>query len=110
MTTNVDILAAIINAAATVFAAAIGGASVLIVALHRKAVIDLAKFVEAFYELETALLIRQLQEKGNNEPSENQIRQRRGVVRKEILGDNQPERWLTARQARRIHARYFSYE
>lgn len=110
MTNHPEILAALINAVGTIIAAAIGGVSVLIVALHRKAVVDLAKSVEAFYAIETALIERQLRAEGNSNPSENQIRQRRGKLRKEILGDNQPERWLTARQARKIRARYLSFE
>lgn len=101
-----EIVAAIISASGTVLAALIGGASVLVVALHRRWIIELAKSVEFYHALETAWLRESLRQELGREPTEGQINQRRGQRRRNLMGKIEHE-VLTARQAAAIRTRYF---
>ncbi|WP_142804409.1 hypothetical protein [Tepidiphilus sp. J10] len=100
------ILAAIISASGTVLAALIGGASVLVVALHRRKIIALAKSVEFYHALETEWLRESLRKELGQEPTDGQINHRRGQKRRSLMGSID-HAVLTARQAAAIRARYF---
>jgi len=114
-----EVLAALIGAAGTVLAALIGGGSVLLVALHRRWIIELARSVEAYHRMETEWVKQSIaQNRGTNGPkrsyteqaSDVQIRARRGQLRKALLGEDHPRVILSAREAKRIRARYFDYD
>lgn len=100
------IVAAIISASGTVLAALIGGASVLVVALHRRWIIELSKSVEFYHALETEWLRAGLRQELGQEPTEGQINHRRGRQRKHLMGEVE-HKVLTARQAAAIRMRYF---
>ena len=114
-----EVLAALIGAAGTVLAALIGGGSVLLVTLHRRWIIELARSVEAYHRMETEWVKQSIaQNGGTNGPkrsyieqaSDAQIRARRGQLRKALLGEGHPRVILSAREAKRIRARYFDYD
>lgn len=100
------IVAAIISASGTVLAALIGGASVLMVAFHRRWIIELARSVEFYHALETAWLRESLRQELGREPTEGQINHRRGKQRKRLMGEID-HTVLTGRQAAMIRRRYF---
>ena len=105
---SADIISAIILASGAVFAAIIGGGSVLIVAMHRKRIIELAKTVEAYHRMETEWVRRQVLAQGE-EITEGRISKRRGILRKEILGEDRPN-FVSGNKARTIRKAYLSFD
>jgi len=105
-----QVVAAFVTAVGTILAAMIGGASVLLIAWHRRNVIELARSVEAYYCLETQWVRQLLASEGVTQPNDGQITQRRGRLRKDVMGDGHPGRLLTGKQAKSLRMRYFSYE
>lgn len=104
-----QIQAALIQAAGTVLAALIGGGSILLVAIHRKWIIELARSVEAYHQLETEWVKKLLTEEGKD-ITDARINERRGRLRKAILGNDRPDKLCNARDARSIRSKYFSYD
>lgn len=101
----IELQVALINAAATIFAALLAIAGAAVIVAHRRLVIDLAKEVEAYHKHEGRLIEKLIRE-GGDEPTEGLIQHRRGLYRKEALEDQRPQ--MTAHQARKIRRRYFS--
>lgn len=105
---TIEIVTALIHAGGTVLAATIGSVSVLLVAVHRKWVVHLARTVEAYHAMETEWVKQDILASGN-EATEGRITNRRGVLRRELLGDERPE-FVSANQARKVRARYFNFD
>lgn len=98
-----QIIAACIEAAGTAFA---GGAAAYAI-MHRKDVITLAKEVAAYHSME-GKLIEKLIEEGGGESDENVIQAQRGILRKKLVPENRPS--MTAAQAKRLRAKYLSFD
>lgn len=101
----IELQVALINAAATIFAALVAIAGAAVIVAHRRLVIDLAREVEAYHKHEGRLVEKLIHAK-NDEPTEGLIQYRRGLYRKEAPEDQRPH--MTAHQARKIRRRYFS--
>ena len=102
-----EIIAALINAAGSILAAAVGVGGVAIILRHRRTVRELADNVAAYWHLEAAL-IRELERRDNpgaGEPSQERLPALRRQWRDRLCAGDAPRPTLSAEQARRLAKR-----
>ena len=101
-----QILSSLIAGAASIISAAIATLGVYIIVSHRKTVIKLCENIDGYHQIEHKLVSKILELK-NEEFSDHKVIKRKGLLRKELLGDSALDSMMTAKDARKIKKRYF---
>lgn len=103
---NAQIVSSLILGGSSIISSIILAWGVVKLAKHRKTTIRLCENIQRYHELEHKLVACIL-ELSDEEASENVVIKRKGMLRNELLGSDDFDSFITAKEAVRIKRRYF---